>query len=257
MQQDASGTALFDIKLWNAKNKVLVAQAELCKQCGQYYKANLTIMQVPESLRQFDCQDSEGLRIQESFVCCWVSALTINSKYAQSVALHQDLLDKRRLRYGTSHPKIATSLCALGTLQLLRSEHAQAIEMFDESLAMRRQNYPADHPAIAASLYAKGVAFALMGMYPEATTDMTHSLEMRRLKLGTSHPSVAQSASALAVIQTQMGDPLRAWKNHNFALEIFRARYGVDKHRDIADALFNMACNAEMRGSYVGGGWLP
>jgi tetratricopeptide (TPR) repeat protein len=253
MQTTASetGADTFDLKLWHAKNKVLIAQAELCKQSGQYYKASLTVQQLKESLKQRNCQDAETTRIQESFVCLLTSILCISGKYGQAISLQQELLDQRRYRYGPRHPKVATALCALGKLKLLRCDNTEASEMLEESLAMRREIYPPDHPAIAASLYAKALAFAKMGQFHAAAADMTHALEMRRLKLGSEHPSVAQCATALADFQTQMGDPLRAWKNHNIALSVFRARYGVEKHKDISQCLFNMACNAEARGSLL------
>jgi tetratricopeptide (TPR) repeat protein len=246
-----SETQTYEVKLWHSRNKILIAHAELLKQRGQYYKANLVIQQLKDSLKERVCHDAESTRVQEAFVCLWASTLCIMGKYGQAVSLHQEVLDQRRYRYGAKHPKVATSLCALGTLKVLRCEYAEGSEMLEESLAMRRELYPADHPAIAASLYARGVAFAKLGRFPEAAADVTHSLEMRRMKLGTHHPSVAQSATALADIQTQMGDPLRAWKNHSFALGVFRDRYGVDKHRDVAQCLFNMACSAAARGAYL------
>lgn len=250
IQQDASGT--FDLKLWHSKNKVLIAQVEVLRQSGQYYRANQTLRQAQESLTQFNCDHAESVRIQESYLCAWVSALVIHGKIAQAIALHQELLDKRRMRHGARrHPTIATSMCALGSLKLLRCEVNEASELLEDSLTMCREIYLSDHPAIAASLYAKGMAFLKMGRFPEAASDMTYSLEMRRIKFGSEHPCVGQSAAALAIIQTEMGDPLRAWKNHNFALTVFRARYGLEKHRDIADCLFHMGRNAESRGSYL------
>ncbi|KAJ1444040.1 hypothetical protein B484DRAFT_246559 [Ochromonadaceae sp. CCMP2298] len=255
------------IRLQQAKTRILVGRADLLTQRGQYYTASGVLSRAQEGLALLG-GDVESLEIQEKFVTVWVDLLVVRGKRGQAVSLLQELLDTRRLRYGPQHPSIAASLIALADVKLAGCEFAQAAELVEEGLSMYRLAHvpaasntsspvsaasattlsAAAHPAIATALLLRGRAFAQLGRYGDATADVLLSLDMRREALGSAHPLVALSTHVLADIEAQ--NPLRAQANLTLALKSLRTCLG-QKHHLVGDCLFSLATNAEVRGAYL------
>lgn len=203
-----------------------------------------------ECVRANKQRDIVDFEVQVELVICLISLFVIKGKYANAVSLHQELLDKRRMHYGLSHPKVATSMNSLGALMLMKCEFAEASRLIDESLEMRMVYYPVDHPSIASSLYTRAQGYIAIGKYAEGLNDVTNALEMRSRLLGSTHPSVASCLNVMATAQTLMGQPVEGVMNYHSCLAIRKERFGTELHRDVAETIFLMAINAEMRGCY-------
>lgn len=244
-----------DLKHWHLYNRVLISYTGLLMRSGQYFKANDMLLKAQASVqrRGFE-QFIDGLTtaVRNSFVDCKIAMLLLNGKYEYATFLQtQSLLNKRQSFSGDYHPTIASALCRLGSLKLKSCEFDEAAQLLEDSLAMRRQLYGrADHPAVGASLFVRAEAFLQLGRYSEALADATRSLEINITKLGAKHPSSARCVLLLAIIQNASGDPMRARKNLAYALQVFREKYGIDKHRDVADCVFEMGRNALCRGYF-------
>ena len=233
--------------------KLYIKFSELLKNCGQYYKANESIKKTQLFVKSMKSKGFINAELDGDFIICLISLLNIKGKYSNCISLHQELLEKRRKYYSnlTNHPKLASSMTALGSLLLMKCDYGPACKLIEEGLAMRRELYPVDHPSIAASLYLKALAFVSFGNYQDAAIEMANSLEIRLKKFGNNHPSVAQSLTGMANIQTMLGYPEDALPNYFKALNIRKERYGIDFHRDIAESIFYLGINAEVRGSYL------
>lgn len=241
----------------------------MLRNSGQYVKANETLKQAQSYIRVVKSQGALSFELQGDFICCLVASLQLKGKLSNALVLHQELLDKRKAYFTTMrrmseeddfqsdiqdpipHPKLATSLCSLGLLLLVKCEYIDACKLIEDSLTIRRQVYPPDHPAIATSLYVKATAFISFGKYQDAAIEMANSLEIRLKKLGQNHPAVAQSLTGIATIQTLLGYPNDALPNYFKGLTIRKEKFGTDVHKDIVDSLFQLGINAETRGVYL------
>lgn len=252
-------------------SKIYIGCTELLRNSGQYFKANDFLKEAQNYVRSLKNQNALSFELQGEFICCLVSLLLLKGKISNAIVLHQELLDKRMSYFKTMnkmredseetqsnnadepipHPKLASSMAAMGSLLLTKCEYIEACKLIEDSLSIRRQVYPPDHPAIASSLYLKATAFIAFGKYQDAAIEMANSLEIRLKKLGQNHPSVAQSLTGIANIQTLLGYPNDAVPNYFKGLTIRKERFGVDSHRDVADSLFKLGLNAEARGSYL------
>ena len=242
----------------------------MLRNSGQYFKANEILKRAQSYIRVVKSQGALSFELQGDFICCLVALLQLKGKLSNVLVLHQELLEKRRSYFTTMrrmseegdsfpsdiqdpvlHPKLASSMCSVGALLLVKCEYIEACKLIEDSLSIRRHVYPPDHPAIATSLYVKATAFISFGKYQDAAIEMANSLEIRLKKLGQSHPAVAQSLTGIATIQTLLGYPNDALPNYFKGLTIRKEKFGTDVHKDVVDSLFQLGINAETRGVYL------
>lgn len=244
-EKDKDGSRVISSTFFKLLHRVKIAKCELLRNLGQYYKSQESLKQVQRSLARYKILGLISFEVQEEFHVCYINSIILRGKYSNALTLHKELLEKRRGHYGNRHPKIASSLDAIGRLHLARSDIGEAAKCLEESMVMRYEIYPADHPAIAASHLSKAEAFCLLGRFEDAFVEATRSLQLFHQKFGALnhfHPSIARVLIVLSRIHVNLGEPSLAMQAADDSLKIFRACWGITElHRRTMDGLDALA----------------
>lgn len=254
-EKDPDGTRMISSTFFKLLHRIKIAKCELLRNLGQYYKAQESLKQVQKSLSRYKALGLISFEVQEEFHVCYISSIVLRGKYANALTLHKELLEKRRAHYGSRHPKIASSMDAIGRLHLARSDIGEAAKYLEDSMIMRYELYPTDHPAIAASHLSKAEAFIAMGRYEDAFVEATRSLHLFHQKFGPLnqyHPSLARALIVLSRTHIYLGEPMLAIQAADDSLKIFKACWGITElHRRTMDGLEALAESYIAQKSYV------
>ena len=125
------------------------------------------------------------------------TACDIQSKNAQADSLYRDVLERRAVLFGRTHPdylftemNYAIFVCSLG-------RWSQAADMSREILAQRGKGLPESHPAVSTSLQTLGRCLDHLGRTDEGGRALEESMMLRRRYFGPGHWLAASSESLL------------------------------------------------------------
>ncbi len=274
--QSISHPPLPSVTLFKLYHRNLIGYTELLRQSGQYYKSYQVLKKVQASLLYFKQFDLVSFEVKEEFLMSLIATFIFRGKYNNAISLHQELLDKRRVHYGMRHPKVAASMAVLGRLMLLKANYGEAANYIEESISIRYEFYgnhgfgfnPNDsismpsllttthcnHAAIASSHLIKSEGFIALGRYTEALIEANRALTifsaLFKTRSQNQHPSIAQCLFVMGAIYNQMGEPLFAKQALDDALTILKAKFSVELHVKILDALLQVALSLIIRGLY-------
>ncbi len=94
-------------------------------------------------------------------------------------------------KFGSSDPRMATSLNNLAALYDTQGKYDQAEPLYRRSLAIREKALGPDHPDVATSLNNLAALYKTQGKYDQAEPLYKRSLAIKEKALGPDHPDVA------------------------------------------------------------------
>jgi tetratricopeptide (TPR) repeat protein/predicted Ser/Thr protein kinase len=153
--------------------------------------------------------------------------------YMQSLAITEGML-------GSGHPEVATSLNAIGNVDIDVGEHEHARERYQRALEIQQAALGETHPELAQTLNNLAVAWVSAGEDERARELLERALAIREQALAADHPLVAQALNNLAVLHKNAGELAKARALNERALAIQEKALGPE-HPEISASLTNLA----------------
>ncbi|MBX5462911.1 MAG: tetratricopeptide repeat protein [Steroidobacteraceae bacterium] len=145
------------------------------------------------------------------------------------------------------HPSKASSLAALGALELSAGRLDLAQKHYEDALAVNERVHGSEHPAVAASLEELGKVLKVKGDFQAAESHFRRSLEIFTRIEGPTSTRVSSVMNELAQLMERRGEHDGAEAMFRRALEIDREALGND-HPQVAHDLHNLAVVLQSRG---------
>ena len=134
-----------------------------------------------------------------------VTVLRKQGKLDEAASLSEELIETLR-NIWNEHPRLASALNGLATLQRSQGRLREAAESYRESLAMYRSFRFENRPRIAALASNLGSLLTELGELAEARTLLEESEKIRRDLYGASHADTAVSRNFLVQLRTLQGE---------------------------------------------------
>lgn len=166
-------------------------------------------------------QSDEGALLAERSL-----ALYRAGKFADAVALAEQVLAIRERTAGPDHPDLATAMHNLAVLYLNQARDVEAERLYRKALVIREKALGSDHPDVAQTLNNLAVLFAARRNDTDAEPLYRRSLQIREKALGPDHLDVAQSLHNLAALYGRKHRYDEAEQLYNRALAIRRKTLG-------------------------------
>ena len=90
------------------------------------------------------------------------------TKLQQAMQLQQETLKLRKRVLPADHPRIATSMCDVGSAYSNLGMHHEALQMQQETLELMKRVLPADHPDITTSMRNLAATYHTLGIQQKA-----------------------------------------------------------------------------------------
>jgi CHAT domain-containing protein len=160
-------------------------------------------------------------------------------RFADAVALAQQVIEVRRAILGRRHWQFAFAEHQLARLYLLSNEWGKASPLVADALAIQRATLGNNHPAIARSLNNLGYSQLKLGDYAASRTSLQEAIEIRRKLRLDGDPDTAQSLQNLGLAELNLHDDKAASTSFEAAVAL-RRRVLPKDHADLAWSLYEL-----------------
>lgn len=179
-----------------------------------------------------------------------IEALYYQGRYAEAVALGEELLKKVITTFGYQSRETAITLNAIAHLQANLGNYTQAEELYQQSLAILDRIVGENHPDTATVINNLGLLYSYQGKYPQAEELLLKSLGLRISLGGEEDGSVAESYNNLALLYYYQGEYEEAESFYQRAIRVAKKAFGY-KHPTTATFLSNLALLYTTTGDYI------
>jgi CHAT domain-containing protein/tetratricopeptide (TPR) repeat protein len=166
--------------------------------------------------------------------------LVSKGKYAQAIAIWQQILAIVERAFGSSHPNVAGALDNIAFILMSEGQYAAAEPLVRRSLAIREKALGTDHPEVATSLNNLANLLRDQGQFAAAEHFYRLSLSIYEKSLEPNHTYIATCLNNLAFLLRQKGQYGAAELLYRRSLTILVKALGFD-HPDTAYALTQLA----------------
>jgi len=149
-----------------------------------------------------------------------------NPKLQSQIAQLQRTLEEQTVELGRYHPKVATSLVALGVLRLSHEEYDLAIDAILEGL--RIQKARRDPRGMARSLHILSEVYVQQEHWDWAISCLTDVQHIERRLYGPDHVETAHTLNRLGHVHAQRHEFDEAMEKHLKALQVLKLSVGED-----------------------------
>jgi eukaryotic-like serine/threonine-protein kinase len=141
-------------------------------------------------------------------------------RFVEAERSTREAVDKRKIAFGTMHPRYAMALSNLAACVADEGRYAETLELAQEALAINARTLGEHHPDYGLSLQSVASSLKLLGRYSEARPLAEQALTVTREAYGPEHARVASVEWALALIEMKVGDDASAEQHLRHALAI-------------------------------------
>ncbi|MCH9680924.1 MAG: tetratricopeptide repeat protein [Deltaproteobacteria bacterium] len=152
----------------------------------------------------------------------------------------EQVLERRRLRFGEHHPRVAQAYQALGLAEMRLNDTDAARVALERALAMTRDFEGHDGPRVAELMMTLGGVLNTIGDQPPALRMHQRSYRIFETTYGPHHPLVAGALANIAITQHWLARYEEAETNFVRAIELNIEQVGPD-HTDVARSLYGLA----------------
>lgn len=163
----------------------------------------------------------------------------------------REVVEKRKIAFGTAHPRYAMALINLGACLADQGRYAEALTVSQEAMAINAHTLGEHHPDYALSLQSVASDFNLLGRHAEARRLAEQALAVLQETLGPEHARVASAEWALALIEMKLGERAGAERHLRHAIAVAENLQGssqanvADYSAILADLLVTEGRSAE------------
>lgn len=195
-----------------------------------------------------DTTVSDARRAPADTAFARAEALVAVAHYDSALVHHETALTLREVSLGPTHPDVAASLVAIGTVHLKQKRADRALSYFERALATYRNgpNRPAETATVQRLI---GVALLEARAFEAAHDTLTRAYEQLRALHGDAHPDVAASHLALGRLRHEEGAYDAALTHFDAAARIYETIHG-EQHPDVAAILKNIGTVHKDMGAY-------
>ena len=151
---------------------------------------------------------------------------------------------------GEAHPRYASSLNNLATVEGALGDQDEARRLLARAVAIHAEILGPDHPSVGLARNNLGTALARAGLLAPAKEEYLQALAIRERALGPDHSDVADTLTNLASVQFLLGELAAVEPLFARALAIKEKALGPD-HPDLAETLNNLGFVATRRGRFT------
>jgi tetratricopeptide (TPR) repeat protein len=150
--------------------------------------------------------------------------------FDEAVKLAREVVEKRKVAFGTMHPRYAMALNNLAASLADQGRYPESLAASQEALAINAQTLGEHHPDYALSLQSVASDYNLLGRPAEARTLAGQALAVLEEALGTEHARVASAEWALALIEMKLDEGADAERHLRHAMAVAEKLQGPDQN---------------------------
>ncbi|HEY4210345.1 MAG TPA: serine/threonine-protein kinase [Steroidobacteraceae bacterium] len=224
----------------------LFKESDPSESRGEQMTAREILERGAERIASLNHQPEEQATLRETIGRAYLS---IGSAAKARPQLEAALATRRKLFKG-DHAATASSLGALGKLELADGHMDVAEKSYTEALAMNERLFGLNHVAVATALEDLGQLQKMKGDLPKAEDTLRQSLVLYSRLSGEESQSASSVMNELAQVLERKGDFAGAEDLYRRAIEIDKKTLGTD-HPQVAHNLHNLAVVLQERGDYA------